>query len=203
MMKHYLDQHARRVLAHSSRNGFLSSYTNRTLTSPATNQTLQSWIESAIHQKADISTALAQWRKQGGNQSNPSLVRGIVEKLSDSQRFRHALEVSDWMIKQNICNLVPEDFAGRFHLIEKVLGLEEAEKFFESVPKNLRGESIYTALLNSYARRSGREALDKAESTFKKMRELGLLLRSSPYNSMTWLYSSLGNRDKVDEILRD
>ena len=34
------------------------------------------------------------------------------------------------------------------------------------------------------------------------MRELGFLLKPLPYSSMTLLYSSVGNRGKVDEILR-
>ncbi|CAH2054069.1 unnamed protein product [Thlaspi arvense] len=126
MMRHNnLQQHARRILANSSRTRFF--------------HTLESRIESAVSQKADISTVLEQWRQKQGNHLNPSLVRVTVEKLRESQRFRHALEVSDWMVEQKICHLVPEDFAARFHLIENVLGLEEAEKFFESVPENLRG----------------------------------------------------------------
>ncbi|CAA7054146.1 unnamed protein product [Microthlaspi erraticum] len=201
-MRHNLQQHARRVLAHSNRNRLFSSYTNRTLWS--SNQILQSRIESALSdQKSKLSTVLEQWRQQHGNQLNPSLVRGIVEKLQESKRFPEALDVSEWMIERKICNLVPEDFAARFHLIENVLGLGEAEKFFESVPENLRGESLYTALLNSYARSAKPAALDRAESTFEKMRELGLLLKPSPYHSMTSLYRSLGKRDKFDEILRE
>ncbi|KAG7630837.1 Pentatricopeptide repeat [Arabidopsis suecica] len=204
-MRHNLQRHAKRILAYSNRPRFFCSYTNGTLSSPARNQTLQSRIEAASHQKAEITTVLEQWlqlQQQQGKQLNPSLLRGIVEKLRSSNRPRQALEVSDWMVEQKIYNL-PEDFSARFHLTEKVLNLEEAEKFFESIPENMRFESMYNSLLRSYARQSGEKALKKAESIFKKMKKLGLLLRPSPYNSMTSLYSSLGNRDKVDEILRE
>ncbi|XP_019099593.1 PREDICTED: putative pentatricopeptide repeat-containing protein At1g28020 [Camelina sativa] len=206
-MTHNLQQHARRILAYSSRPRFFCSYINGTLPSPASNQTLLSRIEAAANRKAEITTVLEHWRQQQqqhGNQLNPSLLRGIVEKLNCSKRYSQALEVSEWMTKQKIlCNLVPEDFTTRFHLIENVLGLEEAEKFFESIPENLRGESIYTSLLRNYSRQPGLRALFKAESTFEKMKKLGLLLRPSPYNSMTSLYSSRGNRGKVDEILQE
>ncbi|KAG7578565.1 Pentatricopeptide repeat [Arabidopsis thaliana x Arabidopsis arenosa] len=203
-MTHKLQQHARRILAYSSRTRFFCSSTNKTLSSPARNLTLQGRIEAALEKKAEITTVLEQWRQQQeqGKQLNPSLVRGVVENLRDSQRFREALEVSNWMIVQKICNLIPEDFTTRFHLIENVFGLEEAGNFVESIPENLRNESIYNSLLSSYVRRND---LDRAESTFKKMRELGLLLRASPYNSMTSLYRRIphGNRCKVDEILRE
>ncbi|KAF8098864.1 hypothetical protein N665_0257s0074 [Sinapis alba] len=196
-----LQQHARRILSHSSKARLFCSCSNTNRTIWASNQTLQSRIESALNQKAKISTVLEQWRQQG-NKLNPSLVRGIFEKLRDSKKYPQALEVSQWMAERKICSLVPEDYTARFDLVESVLGLEEAEKFLEKVPENLRGESMYTALLKSYAK-SGKRSLDRAEAAFKKMRELGLLLKPSPYSFMTSLYSSVGNRVKVDEVLRE
>lgn len=106
-----------------------------------------------------------------------------------------------WMSEEKISNLIPEDFAARLHLIENVLGLEEAEKFFKSIPKSARDDSVYTTFLISYARSN--KTLDKAEATFQKMRELGLLSTPSPYNAMMSLYGSLKDRDKVEELLRE
>ncbi|CAL9216501.1 unnamed protein product, partial [Arabidopsis halleri] len=157
-------------------------------------------ITDALHQNAQIIPVLEQWRQQG-NQVNPSHVRVIIKKLRDSDQSLQALQVSEWMSKEKICNLIPEDFAARLHLIENVVGLEEAEKFFESIPKNARDDSVYTTLLNSYARSD--KTLCKAEATFQKMRELGLLSRPSPYNAMMSLYSALKYRDKVEELLRE
>ncbi|KAG2315509.1 hypothetical protein Bca52824_018631 [Brassica carinata] len=172
-----LQRHARRILSHSSKAlshssqaRLFCSNTNQTIW--ASNQTLQSRIESALNQKEKISTVLEQWRQQG-NKLNPSLVRGIFEKLRDSKRYPQALEVSQWMAERKICSLVPEDYTARFDLVESVLGLEEAEKFLKKVPENLRGESMYTALLKSYAK-SGKRSLGSAEAAFKKMRELAL-----------------------------
>lgn len=105
------------------------------------------------------------------------------------------------MSKEKICSLTPEDFAARFCLIDNVVGLEEAETFFESIPNSARDESVYTSLLSSYTRSD--KTMSKAEATFKTMRELGLLTSPSPYNAMISLYSALKNRDKVDELLRE
>ncbi|KAJ0249467.1 Pentatricopeptide repeat-containing protein [Hirschfeldia incana] len=203
MMSHNLQHHARSILTHSSRTLLFCSYSNGTLpSSPRHNTTtLQSRIEAASEHKTAVTRVLEQWRRQQkGKQINPSMVRVLVEELKDSQRFRQALEVSDWMIEHKLCNLIPEDFTARFHLIENVLGLKEAEKFFESVPESQRGEAIYTALLNCY---TVKKDLVKAEGTFKKMREIGLLLKPLPYNSMMSLYFSVRKRDKVDEIMQE
>ncbi|CAH8323312.1 unnamed protein product [Eruca vesicaria subsp. sativa] len=203
-MSHNLQHHARSILTHSSRTLLFCSYTNGTLPSSPrhnTTTTLQSRIQAASEGKTAITRVLEQWRRQQkGKQINPSMVRVLVEELRDSQRFRQALEVSNWMIEQKLCNLIPEDFTARFCLIENVLGLKEAEKFFEMVPENQRGEAIYTALLNSY---TVKKDIFKAEATFKKMREIGLLLKPLPYNSMMSLYFSVRKRDKVDEIMQE
>ncbi|KAH0891182.1 LOW QUALITY PROTEIN: hypothetical protein HID58_053611 [Brassica napus] len=185
----------RKAFAHSSKARLFCSNTNPTLSTRS--QTLQTRIDSDLHQNSKISTVLEQWRQQG-NKLNPSLVKGIFEKLRDSKQYPQALEVSTWMAEGNVCSLLPEDYTARFHLIENVLGFKEAEKFLEKVPENLRNEHMYTTLLKSYAKK---KYLNRAEAVFNKMRELGLLLKPSP--SMTSLYISVGIRGKVDEILRE
>uniref|UniRef100_M4E2B2 Pentatricopeptide repeat-containing protein n=1 Tax=Brassica campestris TaxID=3711 RepID=M4E2B2_BRACM len=129
-------------------------------------------------------------------------VRGICEKLRDSKQYPQALDVSQWMTEHKICSLVPEDYTTDFHLIKNVLVFEEVEKFLEKVPENLRNKSMYTVLILKYAE-SGKKDIDRTEDVFKKMRELGLLLKPSPFSSMMSLYISVGNRVKVDEILRE
>ncbi|CAA7015679.1 unnamed protein product [Microthlaspi erraticum] len=186
------------LLRHATRYGIRSSRTVSLHT--AANQTLQHRIAEAIDRNAQIIPVLQQWRQQG-NQVNPSQVRVIIKHLRDSEHSLQALQVSEWMSKEKICNLIPEDFAARLHLIENVVGLEEAEKIFESIPESAKDDSVYTTLLNSYARSD--KTLRKAEATFKKMRELGLLSRPSPYNAMMSLYTTLKYRDKAEELLRE
>uniref|UniRef100_A0A0D2ZPW3 Pentacotripeptide-repeat region of PRORP domain-containing protein n=1 Tax=Brassica oleracea var. oleracea TaxID=109376 RepID=A0A0D2ZPW3_BRAOL len=186
-----------RILAQHAKHYRIRTF--RTLSSWA-NQTLQHRLTEALDQNAKIIPVLQQWRQQG-NQIDPSHVRVIIKKLRDSDQSLQALQVSEWMSKEKICSLTPEDFAARFCLIDNVVGLEEAETFFESIPNSARDESVYTSLLSSYTRSD--KTMSKAEATFKTMRELGLLTSPSPYNAMISLYSALKNRDKVDELLRE
>ncbi|ESQ34058.1 hypothetical protein EUTSA_v10009907mg, partial [Eutrema salsugineum] len=157
-------------------------------------------IAEALERNAEIIPVLKQWRQQG-NQVNPSQVRVIIKHLRDSKQSLQALQVSEWMSEEKMCNPTPEDFAARLHLIDNVMGLEKAEKFFESIPKIARDDSVYTSLLTSYARSD--KTLSKTEATFQNMREFGLLSRPSPYNAMMSLYASLQDRDKVEELLRE
>lgn len=88
------------------------------------------------------------------------------------------------MGEQKVFDIFAEDYAARLYLVDHVLGLEEAEKFFESIPVNMRDYFVYSTLLNSYTR--SEKTLDKAEATFEKMRELGFLLKPSPFKIEIW-----------------
>ncbi|CAH8326690.1 unnamed protein product [Eruca vesicaria subsp. sativa] len=111
------------------------------------------------------------------------------------ERWRQQ-DASQWMTEHKIWSLVLEDYTILFHLIENVLGFEEAENFLE-VPEHLRNEFMYTAR----SEESGKKDLDRAETVFKRMREVGLFLKPSPFSSMT--SHSVKNRVKVDEILTE
>ncbi|KAF3546810.1 hypothetical protein DY000_02003944, partial [Brassica cretica] len=192
----------RKAFAHSSKAPLFCSNTNPTLSTPS--QTLQTRIDSDLHQNSKISTVLEQWRQQG-NKLNPSLVKGIFEKLRDSKQYPQALEVSTWMAEGNVCSLLPEDYTARFHLIENVLGFKEAEKFLEKVPENLRNEHMYTTLLKSYAKK---KYLNRAEAVFNKMRELDEILREMEENNveldsleMAKAYLRVGSKREAREML--
>ncbi|KAJ4878165.1 Tetratricopeptide repeat (TPR)-like superfamily protein [Raphanus sativus] len=65
----------------------------------------------------------------------------------------------------------------------------------------MRDYFVYSTLLTSYTR--SEKTLDKADATFEKMRELGFLLKPSPFNSMISLYGQLKNRDMVENLVRE
>ncbi|KAB1209998.1 hypothetical protein CJ030_MR6G023547 [Morella rubra] len=59
---------------------------------------------------------------------------------------------------------------------------------------------VYGALLNCYVEH---KSLDKAEATMKKMRELGFLKISLPYNVMLSLYSRMGKNEKLGILMQE
>ncbi|KAF8079966.1 hypothetical protein N665_0988s0011, partial [Sinapis alba] len=86
----------------------------------------------------------------------------------------------------------------RLYLVEIHSGLSEAEKFFKSLPENMKDDSVYTTLLSFYTK--SKKTRHEAEATYQKMREKALLFKPNPYYHMISLYSLLG--ETVDEILR-
>ncbi|KAG5383448.1 hypothetical protein IGI04_034918 [Brassica rapa subsp. trilocularis] len=102
---------------------------------------------------------------EDANQPTPSRIQTVTDQ-----------KASEWMGEQKVFDIFAEDYAARLYLVDHVLGLEEAEKFFKSIP---------------------------AEATFEKMRELGFLMKPSPFNSMISLYGQLKNRDMVENLVRE
>ncbi|KAJ0251598.1 Pentatricopeptide repeat-containing protein [Hirschfeldia incana] len=172
-----------------------------TLVSPLRNNNpLLLRIATALDQKTPVVQALEQWREQG-NQVKPSDLRCIIKKLQDSEQFSHALQISEWMSSHRVYTIFPEDMASRVLLIDTVLGLKEAEKFFETIPETMKDYTVYTTLLTLYTRDDS--TLDKAEAVFEKMRELGFLLKPTPYNLMLSLYSPLKRHNDVNNLLSE
>lgn len=109
-------------------------------------------------------------------------------------------QASEWMCKHSVFDIFQEDYAARLHLVNTVLGVEEAEKMFKNTPEKMRDYSVYSVLLSSY---TSSRRVDKAEATFKKMRELGFLLKPYPLNSMISLYGQLKKLDMVEKLLHE
>ncbi|KAF5481271.1 hypothetical protein F2P56_001938 [Juglans regia] len=149
---------------------FLLSYRNHTQVS-APSRPLNIRISRAGHPRVPIVQVINQWLEEGRD-VQVSLHK-FIRQLRKHRRFKHALQISEWLSEQRNHDLSPGDIAIRLDLISKVHGLEEAEKYFDGIPDTSRiTMHVYGALLNCYAEH---KSLDKAEATMQKMRELGFL----------------------------
>ncbi|KAL1218698.1 putative pentatricopeptide repeat-containing protein [Cardamine amara subsp. amara] len=170
-----------------------------TLTSPELNDTLHSRVMARGRERWKVTPPLDEWLKQG-KEINPTELRCLINALCESQRFDHALQVSEWITKRGVFNLSPEDFAYRLYLVEIRSGLKEADKFFKSIPENMRDDSVYNTLLSLYTK--SKNTRHEAEAIYQKMREQNILSKPYPYYNMIALYGLLGERNMVDEIVR-
>lgn len=105
----------------------------------------------------------------------------------------------EWMIEHLGYKLKSSDFAIQLDLIEKVRGLEEAEKYFQRIPEKLRDFKIYGSLLSCYVHE---KSVEQAEATMQMMRELGYVKPLS-YNVMLNLYSEMKQYEKMDELMQE
>ncbi|KAJ9543226.1 hypothetical protein OSB04_022933 [Centaurea solstitialis] len=161
--------------------------------------TLGRRLLSLVYTKRSAVIAINKWKEEGHLVRKYELNR-IVRELRKLRRYKHALEVCEWMTLQHDIKLLEGDYAVHLDLIAKIRGLNSAEKFFEDLPDRMRGQPTCTALLHTYVQHKD---TSKAEALMKKMSECGFLKYPLPFNHMISLYISNGQFEKVPEVLHN
>ncbi|PON81863.1 Tetratricopeptide-like helical domain containing protein [Trema orientale] len=142
---------------------------------------------------------LDQW-VQEGRSVPPYDLRTIVRELRSRRRYKHALEVSEWMSSKGRCPFTPADYAVQLDLIGKVRGLDSAESYFDSLSDEVKIHKLYGALLNCYVREG---LIDKSLSHMQKMKELGFASSPLSYNDIMCLYTQSGLLDKIPDVMTE
>ncbi|KAB8117655.1 hypothetical protein EE612_059896 [Oryza sativa] len=152
-----------------------------------------------IYPKRSAAVVLRRWAEEGRTVQKYQLNR-VVRELRKYRRFKHALEICEWMRTQPEMRLLPGDHAVHLDLVAKVRGLPSAEKFFEDMPERAKGPSTCNALLHAYVQHGRR---DKAEAMLEEMAKAGYLTCALPFNHMMSLYMSSGELEKVPEMIKE
>ncbi|CAN4117459.1 unnamed protein product [Withania somnifera] len=142
---------------------------------------------------------LDQWIKEGKHVVKEELQR-MIKELRDYKRYKHALEVSNWMTDKRFFIPQPFDIGVRLDLIFRSKGIEEVEKYLDSIPQQFKGFHIYSALLNCY---TTERSVEKAEAIMQKVRDMGFARAPLCYNFMMSMYYKTGNWEKMDNIMNE
>ncbi|TYJ03106.1 hypothetical protein E1A91_A12G005500v1 [Gossypium mustelinum] len=152
-----------------------------------------------VYPKHSAVATIQKWKEERRTVRKYELNR-VVRELRKLKRYKHALEICEWMRLQKDIKLLPGDYAIHLDLIAKNRGLDSAEKFFEDLPDKMRDQATYTALLHTYVQN---KLSGKAEALMKKMSDCGFAKYPLPYNHMLSLYISEGKLEKVPEIVKE
>ncbi|XVE93180.1 hypothetical protein REPUB_Repub01dG0168100 [Reevesia pubescens] len=149
--------------------------------------------------KRSVTTVIQKWVGEG-NQVSISELRQISKDLRKSQRFKHALEISEWMVSHEEYKLSDTDYAIRINLMTKVFGIDAAERYFEDLPLTAKTSETYTALLHSYA---AAKLTEKAEELYERIKGSDLSFSALTYNEIMTLYMSVGQVEKVSSVVEE
>ncbi|XP_047330452.1 pentatricopeptide repeat-containing protein At2g20710, mitochondrial-like [Impatiens glandulifera] len=189
----------------STNSRVLSSFTyslnhNTSMSSLAAKNTLYSRLMPHGNPTDSMNPILDQWVSEGNPIEKNEFIQ-IIKLLRKYRRYGHALQVLDWIRKEKHFELSAAEYAVRLDIMSKLHGPEQAENYFDNdIPLSFKGLAVYGSLLNCYAHA---KLVDKAETLMQKMRELGYLENSLPYNVMMTLYSSLGKHENLDLLLKE
>ncbi|KAF2307708.1 hypothetical protein GH714_031075 [Hevea brasiliensis] len=149
--------------------------------------------------KVSIIPILDRWIEEGRS-VNKNQLQVFIKEFRYYKRYSHALEISMWMTDKRYFALTTRDVALRLDLISKVHGIEQAERYFNNIPQQLKVLEVYGALLNCYAYA---RSVEKAEAVMQKMRDLGFCRETLTYNVMLNLYYQTGNVEKFDALTHE
>ncbi|CAA0807350.1 Pentatricopeptide repeat-containing protein -mitochondrial [Striga hermonthica] len=149
--------------------------------------------------KRSATNVLEKWVGEG-NEITISDLRSISRDLRRSHRYKHALEISEWMVSRNEYQLSDSDFAVRINLMTRVFGIDAAERYFEGLPPSSKTSETYTALLHSYA---SLKLSEKAELLYERIKGSDLSLNAITFNELMTLYISVGQLEKVPSVIED
>ncbi|XP_010272479.1 PREDICTED: pentatricopeptide repeat-containing protein At2g20710, mitochondrial-like isoform X1 [Nelumbo nucifera] len=173
-------------------------FSTETLTSPSPDS-LYERIAVTGDPKISVVPVLEKWVDEGRSVNKVEL-NLLIRKLKFLRKFKHALEISQWMTNRRYFELSPSDAAMRLDLISKVHGLEHAEKYFASISNKLKALKTYGALLNCYVRE---KSVEKAEALVQNMKSMGFATTSFPYNMLIILYFQTGQHEKIDILMQE
>lgn len=183
-----------RVLAYSTQTLTPNQVTNTSST--ATDTTL--YHRLVRFRDPSVVSVLDHWVGEGRAIDQEDLHK-IIKQLRKFGRYKHALQICQWMNDKPYLDVSYKDVSVELDLISKVYGLKQAEEYFNKIPNTSRVWQVYGALLNCYAKA---KSLTKAEATMQKMRELGYS-GSLTYNVMMGLYSATEKYEKLDLLMEE
>ncbi|PWA36703.1 Pentatricopeptide repeat-containing protein [Artemisia annua] len=149
------------------------------------------------YKEGSIVPVLDEWVSVEGKPVDQFDLHKIIKQLRKFRRYKHALQICQWMDDKPYLDHSHKDVSVKLDLISKVYGLKQAEEYFDKIPNTERVWQVYGALLNCYAEA---KQLKKAEATMQKMRELGYS-SSLTYNVMMGLYSDMKKYEKLDLLM--
>uniref|UniRef100_A0A7N0URU1 Pentatricopeptide repeat-containing protein n=1 Tax=Kalanchoe fedtschenkoi TaxID=63787 RepID=A0A7N0URU1_KALFE len=149
--------------------------------------------------KRSATNVIQKWVSEG-NGVTDSQLRDISKELRRCQRYKHALEISEWMVGHEEFQLSDSDYAVRIELMTKVFGIDASERYFEALPDAAKTSETYTALLHSYGLA---KQVDKAEQIYQRIKESNVPVTALAYNEMMTLYMSVGEAEKVSSVVED
>ncbi|KAJ6795540.1 pentatricopeptide repeat-containing protein, mitochondrial-like [Iris pallida] len=144
-----------------------------------------------------VSRTLNKWVREGRPVRAMELMKHVKD-LRKYRRYKHALEIMDWMVNIKGMNMSYTNHAIRLDLIAKVKGVESAEDYFANLPESAKNQRTYGALFNCYC---SEKMEDKVITLYQNMKELNLVCNTLVHNNLMSLYMKLGKPEKVPTVL--
>ncbi|KAL9272225.1 Pentatricopeptide repeat-containing protein [Drosera capensis] len=149
-------------------------------------------------QTRPIYKLLARYVEDGKVLLSREEISNAMYQFRKRKMYARALQLSEWVEVNEGMELSERDYAVRLDLIGKVRGLQKAENYIESIPKEFRSGVVHRTLLASYVSTFN---VKKAEEVFNKMKDLGFPITAFACNQLLLLYKRTDKKKLADVLL--
>ncbi|KAL2934906.1 hypothetical protein RDABS01_018025 [Bienertia sinuspersici] len=144
-----------------------------------------------------VSDVLDRLSSKGSKPLKKYDVIDCIMKFRKDGCYQQCFEILEWMDKGEIDY---PNYALRLHIIYKVKGIEEAEKYFDSLRPDSKRRFTYGTLLHCYC---SEKMTDKALALFKKMDEMSFAKNDMAYGNLMYLYMKVNQPEKVPALVEE
>ncbi|KAF3775244.1 Pentatricopeptide repeat-containing protein [Nymphaea thermarum] len=148
--------------------------------------------------KKSAADAIKKWVDEGKGIRRSEL-RSIAKQLVRSRRYKHALEIFQWLDTEVGFSKSAADHAIMMDCMIKVHGLYYGEQYFENLHDSVSRKAACMPLLHSYV---VNKAVENAEALMLKLQQSGLAVDAHPFNAMMKLYMATGSYKRVPLVIR-
>ncbi|GLJ37060.1 hypothetical protein SUGI_0750920 [Cryptomeria japonica] len=145
----------------------------------------------------DVQATVDKWVGDG-NDLNRKEVNYIIHQLQRGRMYGRALQVLNWLFAKKSSMFNESDHAIRLNLISRLYGITRAEKYFQTIPSEMRGYKVHQTRLVNFSRA---KRVKQAEEVFNKMKIAGFTHCTFDYNALLQLYWQT-NKRKISELLK-
>lgn len=148
---------------------------------------------------ACVTPLLQQWLDQGEPPSKKAAIVAITN-LKRHRRYKHALEVADFIWSKHLFDMDDTDHMYRLYLTGQVGTIENVERCFAEIPTKCASERVYNQLMSCYIARG---MIVQAESALEKLRKSGHPVSALPFNQFLSLYGQQQQCNKAFKLMEE
>ncbi|KAJ7526098.1 hypothetical protein O6H91_17G081500 [Diphasiastrum complanatum] len=145
----------------------------------------------------DVIPVIQKWKEQG-KELNKGFFITYITRLRKRARYKHALEISEWLVTEKPFELDAVDHIFRIDLTARIGQVDVAERLFNELPSEFKTSMGYSTLLMNYVKRG---MIKKAEQVFEEIKKLGSLTNPFSVNQMMRLYYVKGRNEKIPLLI--
>lgn len=158
---------------------------------------LWNYVRRLPERRTKILPVILAWSKESETEITKPLIISIIKRLRERRRFRHALELGEWMLEQEAFEIRADEHALILDLCARSSRVNSAQSKFLNLPLAFQTEKVYNGVLAYYGRKG---QISKLQEQLGLLEKMGVEKTVLSHNALIMAHCVRGQLDKAKEI---